>query len=90
MRDDSLQNRWRCEQSQKCASLNNDRAERRASREGPICLVCDSRIVLGSAFHETNALAGDCILRGSDSLFREFPAHLNLAHSDFVDAAKRV
>jgi hypothetical protein len=33
-------------------------------------------IVLGSAFHETNAFAGDCILHGSDSLFREFPAHL--------------
>ena len=37
-----------------------------------------------------NALAGDCILRGSDSLFREFPAHLKLRRSDFVNATKCV
>jgi hypothetical protein len=36
------------------------------------------RIVLGRAFHETIGFADDCISRCSDSLFRDFPAHLKL------------
>lgn len=51
-----------------------ERCEVRSERLG-------SRMVLASAFHETGVFAGDCMLRGSDSLFREFPAHLKSFHA---------
>jgi hypothetical protein len=40
-----------------------------------LILGSEKRMVRGSALQETRAFVAGCILRGSDSLFREFPAH---------------
>jgi hypothetical protein len=53
-----------------------------------LMLGSEKRMVRGSALQETRAVVAGCILRGSDSLFREFPAHFEFVAFRFSGREK--